>query len=319
MSSKKRSVLLRWILLPLGLLSAVYLAVLFSELPRPAPGALSIRVPALVEASGLAASHRVPNLLWSQNDSGGQPVLYGYSAEGEPRGTLRIKGVKNLDWEAISSFEMDGKAWIAIGDVGDNLGHHNTSVVHIIEEPGAAELSPSRETIVPVAWSVVYHYETGPHDCEAMIVDPRLREILLITKRTHPAEIYALPLRPTQLTGPSTAKKIGTVAHVPRPNFKQRLFPVPTGRFHGQITDAALSPDGLSAAVLTYGDVLIYRRAPGENWSQAFLHEPERLSPHGLQQAEAICFSPDGLALFVTGEQKHPTLLRYIVPRAGGS
>lgn len=282
------------------------------------PESVPIRVAALVEASGLAASHRTPDLLWSHNDSGGQPVLYGFSTNGGARGSLRITGAKAVDWEAISSFEMDGKAWIAIGDVGDNLSWRKSTTIYVVEEPAVDRLSPLRETPVPIAWSIVYHFEDGPRDCEALLVDPRLREILLISKRGHPAEVYTLPLRPSASTsGVATAKKIGRIAHVPQPNFKQKLFPSATGRFRGQVTDGCISADGLSAALLTYGDVLIYRRRPAESWADAFQKIPERLAPHGLSQAEALCYSADGNELFITGEQKHPILLRYVLLRPG--
>ena len=314
MIAKKRRVIVRRILLAAGTITAVYFALFFSERPRPAPGSVPIRVSELVEASGLAPSHHAPDMLWSHNDSGGQPVLYGFATTGEPRGRIRIIGVKNIDWEAISSFEMEGKAWIAIGDVGDNSDHRTAAVIHVIEEPPLDRLSPSHETIIPVAWSVAYRYEDGPHDCETLMVDSRLREFLLITKRTAVPGIYHLPLRPVQPAALAVAKKIGTVGHVPQPNLKQKLFPVPAGRFRDYVTDGAISPDGLSAAILTYGDVLIYYREHNESWSTALQREPQQLNPHGLQQGEAVCFSRDGKELFVTGEQKHPLLLRYAVP-----
>src|SRR3954464_7281661 len=62
------------------------------------------------EASGLAPSHRMPGVLWTHNDSGGDPVLFAVNSDGSLRGRLRVDGVSNLDWEDIASFELDGRA-----------------------------------------------------------------------------------------------------------------------------------------------------------------------------------------------------------------
>lgn len=275
-----------------------------------------LHVAALKEASGLAASLRTPDLLWSHNDSGGLPVLYGFGLDGKPRGALRIVGTKNVDWEALASFELDGESWIAIGDIGDNLAGRKDRVIHVIEEPVRTRLSPLEETMVTVAWSVPFRFESGPHDCETMLVDVRRREFVLVTKRTTPPELYTLPLRPGAPApkGGYVAVKMGTIAHLPQTSAFQRLLPLPSRRYRHQPTDGSFSPDGLSAAILTYGDVLLYRRQAGQSWPAAFQQKPLRLAPHGLSQAEALCFAEDGHSLFVTGEQKDAPLLRYSLP-----
>jgi hypothetical protein len=101
---------------------------------------------------------------------------------------------------------------------------------------------------------------------------------------------------------------------IPQPNSRQKVLPTPTGRYRAYTTALDLAPNRLSAAVLTYGDVLLYTRRPGEAWALALSRSPEVLAPHGLPQAEALCFSSDSASLFVTGERKNPLLLRYDLP-----
>ena len=95
-------------------LVSVVIAPLLAACGKPAPQAPEpvgrITHPAARETSGLAASHRTHDLLWSDNDSGGQPVLYGIGIDGHLRGTVRVAGVKNIDWEDLASFELDGQA-----------------------------------------------------------------------------------------------------------------------------------------------------------------------------------------------------------------
>ncbi|MDB6114709.1 MAG: hypothetical protein JWQ62_1654 [Lacunisphaera sp.] len=71
------------------------------------------------------------------------------------------------------------------------------------------------------------------------------------------------------------------------------------------------STDGTLAVVLTYGETLLFPRAPGESWVVALAREPVRLPVHGLPQAEAACFTRDGNEIFIASE-KTPKLLHYL-------
>lgn len=313
MKLPRRRVVLSWILGAILVGGAIAWFLLTPS--GPPPGSAIIRLAALKEASGLAASRRTPGVLWAQNDSGGEPALYGFVVDGAPKGSIRVADVKNIDWEAIASFELDGRSYLAIGDVGDNSASRRECFIYVIEEPDASQLSPAREAVVPVAWTLRFRYETGPRDCEAMFVDARRQEIVLISKRNAPPHVYALPLRaPSKPGALLTAKKIGVLTHLPHRGSWRRILPVPGARFRAEPTDASIAPDGESVVVLTYGDVLIYARRPGQNWAEAFSRQPTLLHPHGIFQAEGVCFSYDGKSIFVTGEQRDPPLLRYDVP-----
>src|SRR5215207_9736579 len=64
----------------------------------------SLQAPPKQESSGLAISRRSPDILWTHDDSGGAPVLYAVDTSGRKRGSLRVRGVKNEDWEDMASF-----------------------------------------------------------------------------------------------------------------------------------------------------------------------------------------------------------------------
>jgi hypothetical protein len=95
----------------------------------------------------------------------------------------------------------------------------------------------------------------------------------------------------------------------------QKAVALPTGKYRAQPTGLDFSPDGTIAAMLTYGDVWLFRRRAGQSWAEAFASEPQRLPPHGLMQAEAVCFSRDGHALYVSSEGRAAPLLRYDLAR----
>jgi hypothetical protein len=285
--------------------------------PQPPPLATGrIMHAAATETSGLAASHRTTDLLWIHNDSAGQPVLYAIGTDGRLRGTVRIAGIKNNDWEDLASFNLDGQPWLLIADTGDNKGIRKNCALYVIAEPDPGALSPDHELAATVAWRLTVVFPDGPHDCEAVAVDPKEETVFLLTKRTQSPKLYSLPLRlPSNGSMPS-ANLLTHLNGIPQPNSEQKLLPFPTGRFRALPTAMDIAPDCQSAAVLTHGDVLFFRRRPGESWSEVFSRYPEVLAPHGLPQAEALCFSRDGRDLYVTGEQKSQLLLRYKVPAA---
>ncbi len=284
--------------------------------PPPAPFAAGRIVhPAAKETSGLAASHRANDLLWTHNDSGGQPVLYAIGTDGRLRGTVRVIGLKNLDWEDLASFELDGQAWLLIADTGDNKGTRKNVALYVIAEPDPAALSPDQELAATVAWRLPVVYPEGPHDCEAVAVDAREETVFLLTKRTEPPAIYSVPLRLPPGGGLfPAASQIARLTGIPKLTASQKMLPTPTGRFRTLPTAMEISPDRSTVAVLTYGDVLVFTRQLGEPWAVVFSRVPKILAPHGLPQAEALCFSRDGRSLYVTGEMKTPRLLRYELP-----
>lgn len=271
----------------------------------------TLEAPPRNETSGIAASRRNADLLWVHDDSGGKDLLYAVGTNGALRGTLQIGGgVKNEDWEDLASVELDGKAWLVIGDVGDNDAKRRSVRVHFVEEPSAARLAVAGQLAERPAATLRLRYEDGPHDCEAIAIDARERALYLLTKRDTPPRLYRAPLPAPLQHGEVTARFVTIVPQLPQPNAVQALLPGHLGKRRAQPCAMDFLADGSAAVVLTYGDVLLFSRQPGETWSAAFGRAPARLAAHNLPQAEAVCFSADGMAIFVASEISR-TLLRY--------
>lgn len=263
------------------------------------------------EASGLAPSHRADGVVWTHNDSGGEPVLFALnSANGASRGAVRLLGVANTDWEDAASFELDGQPWLLAADVGDNDARRRVVVLHVVHEPDLATLTPGRETELRPDYSIYFKYEEGPRDCESVAVDAQERAVYLLSKRDYEPRLYRLPLAAAGAEHPAVAKRVGTVTHLPRPNIFQRWIKAPTGKYRWEPCAMDFSADGRLAVVLTYGDVLLFPRALGESWADALAKEPVRLAGHQMPQAEGVCFSRDGRSIFVCSE-KTMKMLRY--------
>lgn len=260
------------------------------------------------ESSGLAASRRAPDILWTHADSGGEPVLHALDHTGRLRGAVRLLGVLCRDWEDIAGFEQGGQSWLCIGDVGDNAGVRPQVLLHFLPEPDPAALTPATEIVVTPAYTLTVIYEDGPRDCESLAVDSREGAIYLLSKREPTPRLYRVPLQPS--TQPVVARFVGEVPHLPKPSTAQRALKIPTGLYRGNPCAMDFAPDGSAALVLTYGDVLLFPRARGESWAAALARPPRRLTPHGLPQSEAACFTSDGRSIFVSSELTS-RLLRY--------
>jgi len=301
----------------LVLFSAAFSAFLLTACAHPPaygpPERTGAMPPSVAESSGLAVSRLDPNILWTHNDSGGQPVLYALAPDGTRRGDLRITGLKNRDWEDLDSFKLDGRSWLLIADTGDNASNRKDCALYIVAEPDPATLSPEKELSAPVAWKIPVTYLDGPRDCEAVAVDARAGLVYLLAKRTSPHGIYTLPLRlPADGIVPA-ALPVAQMpnALIPQPTASQRLMPIPGGRYRAQPTGMDFAADGSAAVVVTYGDVLVFPRQNNEPWKTALLRPPVVLAPHGLVQAEGVAFGADNRTIYVSSEGPGSSLVRY--------
>lgn len=252
--------------------------------------------PQLSEVSGLAASRRHPGVLWLHDDGGNPARLFAVSRRGQRLATLRLEGVPKTDWEDVAAFELDGRAYLLVADVGDNGGLRKTLQLHIIEEPARIENARLKP-----AWSIAFRWPDGARDCEAVAVDAARGQILLISKKREPPELFTLPLRPRG-SGLLTARRAGLLAGVPQASAELQRTSPRRARLVSQVTAADVSPDGRTLAVMTYRDLLLYPRRAGQGWAGAVARPPTANVLPWLPQAEALGWDIDGRSLYATGE-----------------
>lgn len=283
-----------------------------SDAQFPAPTVVgTMEAPPNSESSGLAASRRTPGLLWTHDDSGGSPTIYGIDTNGKARGRITLKGAKSGDWEDTAAFTMEGKAYILVADTGDNDAVRSNVWIHLLEEPSADSLSPSSATSVQPVASIKIRYPDGPRDCESVAVDPKERAVYFLSKRDAVPRLYRLTLPSPLRSGEMSPTFVGEVRNMPQKGEKRR-----DGRVLSWPVAMDFSPDGTMAAVLTYTQPILFRRSPGESWAAALAKQPIILAPHKLPQAEAMAFSADGKMLLVASE-KSRNLLGYPMPGGG--
>jgi uncharacterized protein YjiK len=191
-------------------------------------------------------------------------------------------------------------------DTGYNGGIRKQLNLYVIEEP--AQLRDGG-TLKP-AWIINFKWPDGARDCEATAVDAARGEVLLISKKRVPPEVFRVPLRPANAEV-QTAELIATLRDISQPSQDELKKNPVYGRYRSQITAADLSANGRVLAVLNYHSVHLYVRNAGQDWAQVMKTVPGQLELPWLPQAEGIAFSPDGRSLLVGSEQRPSPLILY--------
>lgn len=266
------------------------------------------------EASGLAPSLGIPDCWWVNNDSGGKPLLYLLDANGVGKGSVRILGATNYDWEDCASFRFKGKNWLLAADTGDNDAVRKSRVLYVIKEPDAGSLTDNKTLDAPLAWSLPFDFPEGPSDCEAVGVDATQKRVFLLTKRTQPPVLYSISLEPRTDGQPQTAQREAELEWLTPPDGLASVMPTPGGRLASQPTALSFSADGRRAILLTYRELWLVERTNAETWAQAFARKPLELPRHGLPQAEGAGITPNGRSARIVSEGRKMRVMSQDLP-----
>ncbi len=121
------------------------------------------------ETSGLAF---YKNKLWTINDSGGLPVLYGLdTTSGDVVQRITIGNATNIDWESLA----DDDEYIYIGDFGNNAGNRDDLTIYKVRKSDIPD--NGNATVSSSKIEFIYSDYTGGKinrrdhnfDCEAFI------------------------------------------------------------------------------------------------------------------------------------------------------
>lgn len=268
------------------------------------------------EVSGLAFSRRRDDLLWAVNDSGGGPLLYAIGSNGSDRGSVRVRGAVNVDWEALDSFVLDGQPYLLIADVGDNLCWRPAVTFYVVPEPELRATRFDASTEIEPAFVLRARLPDGPEDIEAVAFDARARRILMLTKRTVPPVLYALDFAPrhdapTEVEEVLVARRWTSVPGIPQPTAADLVTDPDYGDGGSRPTAMDVSADGARAVVFTYNDAYVFERSPGEGWAQTFARPPLRVHAPRVRAMEAGAFGPDGRTLYMSSEFLPAPLYRF--------
>jgi hypothetical protein len=241
--------------------------------------------PALTDASGLAVSAKNPGVLWSHNDSGGDPLLFALNTNGLLLAIYDPGADSLVDFEdmAIGPGPLAGAAYLYIGDIGvGGLGATNRESVKILRvlEPDVSASTPHNGEIrsFPAVEVITLGYPDGAYDADAMLVDPLTGDVFIGAKQAGATRIYR-----ANLAGVANG---GTV----------RLELVATTTLSGA-SGGAISADGSRVVLRNERNARLWFRCPGESVGTALARSAEPIPLVGTRfetNGEAIAFLPNG-------------------------
>jgi len=169
--------------LVVALLSGFFLA---GE-PTGATVLFRLQDPALLESSGLAASVRHPGIVWTHADGGDVAQVRAVDRSGQTVAVVTLAGVDPYDPEALAVSDGPRGPELWLGDIGDNDAERPDVSVFRFPEPRRM-----RDQTVTATW-YRFVYPDGPHDAEAVLVEPGTRRVFIATKELGGGGLYRAP------------------------------------------------------------------------------------------------------------------------------
>jgi hypothetical protein len=234
------------------------------------------------EASGLAVSRANPGMFWTLNDSGNDNEIFLIDEQTKIKLICKIKGIRNRDWEEIvvGPGPEDGKNYVYVADIGDNLGIYPLKYIYRFEEP---TFTPGSKKIDITDYDTIkFRLPNQQKDTETLMVNPLTKDLYVVSKREKPVYLYKLTY-PFSLVDTITAES---------------LFSLPIT----DITSGAISPSGKEVVMKNYEDIYYWQVTGGKNLEQALKEKPRLLPYRPEPQGEAITWAKDTTAFYTISE-----------------
>lgn len=243
---------------------------------------------AILESSGLATGSR-RGVFWTLNDSGDVARIFAFDRRGRTLATLAVPGAVNLDWEELARGPgpVKERTYLYLADTGDNL-HLRSGVVQVyrIPEPSVNTRKTGASGNTAAATRLDFRYPDGPHDAEAMFLDPHRGDLYIMSKETSPPGRVFRARAPFRAGDPIPMQAVGSVPLA-------------------SISAAAIAPDGSRVIVRAYDKALEYRLPPGGALEKLWSTPPATVRMPPVRRGEAITYRADGRGVYTSSEGEH--------------
>ncbi|HYU85926.1 MAG TPA: SdiA-regulated domain-containing protein [Kribbellaceae bacterium] len=231
----------------------------------------------ITESSGLARSHKHKDIWWTINDSGDSARLFALDTEGKVVAELTYSAEVH-DVEAIA-VGTDDKIYVA--DIGDNVRDRKQVHVYVIREPEDLQDQKVKYRQYDFA------YPDGPHNAEALLVEPQTNRMFIVTKEVPKSTIWSLP--PKQELSRSDVNKLVKIADAP-----------------AIVTDGTFTPDGKRMILRDPVTMFVV------GWPGA---KPRFTAQLPLQPTgESLAMGPDDTSVLVGSEGKTSAVYQVAIP-----
>jgi len=258
------------------------------------PDSIVLKDSDILECSGLESSRRNQGCFWLHNDSGDSPRLFLVDEVGETRLRLHVTGAEAIDWEDLTTGEIDGQSMLIVGDIGGNARQRDEVMLYLVLEPQIdlkqrnaivdSQQTPHRSLRVRVPGGVTNYESIG--------FDSTDSSILLIEKSALGGRVYSIEV-PNEALSEKAVERWVDAKLIAR-------SAVPTA------TACDISDDGSKLIAINYFAGFFYerKRVDGklEPWLDTLGQEPKTFALPKMRQAESVCFSADGQSIYVSSE-----------------
>ena len=223
------------------------------------------------ESSGLAPAEK-PGTYFSFGDNGNAPTLYRIDAAGKVLANVTV-AAKNDDWESLT---RDPQGTYFIGDCGNNESDRQNLRLLRVNPAQPAQVGKIKFTY-PDQTEFPPKKKQRNFDCEAIVWHEG--KVWLFTKdqQQRASTVYTVPDQP----GEYRATRVTSLA------------------LPGQVTDAALSPNGRRLILLGRGELFIL---DGNSWADILKATPKEVDLAGTGQTEGVAFKDEQTLLISTEE-----------------
>jgi hypothetical protein len=240
-------------------------------------------------------------VLWTHNDSGDRPRVFAVSHDGALLADIAIAGAQAIDWEDIAVGPAPGgRDALYLADTGDNDAARPEVDVYRVPEPDPAAGGAGGPGASAPAARLALRYPDGPHDAEALLVDPRGGALVIVTKSFAGAARVYVAQRPSA-TATTTLRRSGSLS-------------LGVGE---AVTAGDVAADGRTIALRSYGRAFVWRRHGGESLVAALRRRPcsPSIDLFAEGQGEALALTAHGGAFYTVPEGSSPAIRRYAPAR----
>ncbi len=191
------------------------------------------------------------DLFWGFNDSGGDPILFGFDKAGDLKMEIEVENATNRDWESITQDDD----FVYVGDFGNNSGNRKDLVIYKISKKDVSDEDQQKVNakMINIRYQAQTEFEfsskSTAFDCEGMA---ELNGKLYMFSKNwsdNISEVYAL--------SPETGE--------------YQLTAIDTLQVNMLVTGADFSPDKTKLALIGYRDyqsyLWIFSGFEGDNFS----------------------------------------------------
>lgn len=136
--------------------------------------------------------------LWTHNDSGGKPILYGIdTVDFNVVQKITLANAENKDWEDVCTDGVN----VFVGDFGNNKGARNNLKIHVFPLSSIPEQGDATVKVETISFSFGDQTDFGKRkvhdfDCEAIFATERSLYLLSKGWETGTTRLYRLPKTP---------------------------------------------------------------------------------------------------------------------------